>query len=260
MPDLPVIRLLNLDLHNVRRDELMHRLREGIVFTPNVDHLMRLQRDRAFYETYAQADYRLCDSRIVQGVSAFATGQQIVEQIAGSDFFPAFVQHIALYEPAMTVFLLGGSTPGVAQAARDRLDAAAGRRVVADAYAPPRGFEHDDAETARIVERICASGATVLAVGVGSPKQEHWIVRHRDSLPGVQLFFGVGATIDFIAGHQRRAPRWMTRAGLEWLFRLVQEPRRLFRRYLIEDLPFFWLVLRQRLGRYRDPFGMQSRR
>jgi UDP-N-acetyl-D-mannosaminuronic acid transferase (WecB/TagA/CpsF family) len=93
-----------------------------------------------------------------------------------------------------------------------------------------------------------------LAVGVGAPKQEIWIARHRHRMPRVTRFLAIGATIDFEAGTVKRAPKWMSRAGIEWLYRLMSEPRRLYRRYLIEGPPFFWLLLKQRLGLYRDPF------
>src|ERR1700690_3535542 len=97
------------------------------------------------------------------------------------------------------------------------------------------------------------SGATALVVGVGAPKQEIWIARHRNRMPAVKWFMAMGATIDFEAGTLKRAPRWMSQSGLEWLYRLSQEPRRLSRRYLIECPPFFWLLAKQYLGIYRDP-------
>ena len=94
----------------------------------------------------------------------------------------------------------------------------------------------------RAAQRVAESGAQLLLVALGSPKQELWIHRHRGEL-GPVVAVGVGASIDFVAGMVRRAPAWMSRAGLEWLFRLAQEPRRLFRRYLVEDvrfLPILW--------------------
>ena len=90
-----------------------------------------------------------------------------------------------------------------------------------------------------------------MAVALGAPKQERWILANRDQLPEVRVFFGIGATVDFEAGLVPRAPTWMSRNGLEWFWRLAREPRRLWKRYLVDDLPFFWLLLRQRLGLYK---------
>jgi exopolysaccharide biosynthesis WecB/TagA/CpsF family protein len=248
----PSIRLLNLELHDHGFDELLQGLQRGVVFTPNVDHLMQMQRDQGFWALYQQADYRLCDSRILWWASGWVGPRRLRDQIAGSAFFPAFCQARA---GQVQVFLLGGSTPDIAAEAMRRTNASSRVPVVVDAYAPPMGFESDPAATQDILARIRASGATVVAVGVGAPKQERWIMAHRAALPAVQLWFAVGKTIDFMAGSSRRAPAWMTQAGLEWAYRLLQEPRRLARRYLIEDLPFFGLLLRQKLGRYRNPWA-----
>jgi exopolysaccharide biosynthesis WecB/TagA/CpsF family protein len=246
---------LNLPIDNLRLTDFLHELKAGVVFTPNVDHLMKLQQDRAFYEAYLQADYRLCDSRILQGLSGWMTGEKIVEQLAGSDVFPAFCRHHRANSAEIRIFLLGGSTAEAANIAQHRLNEQAHAPQVVGVYSPPRGFETDAAENERICEKIRASGATVLAVGVGAPKQELWIMAQRDQLPEVKIFFAIGATIDFLAGHQQRAPRWMSRLGLEWAYRLLQDPQRLFRRYFIEGLPFFSLAWQQKKGHYRNPWA-----
>jgi N-acetylglucosaminyldiphosphoundecaprenol N-acetyl-beta-D-mannosaminyltransferase len=95
----------------------------------------------------------------------------------------------------------------------------------------------------------------VLLVGLGTPKENHFIVSNRPHLPHVRLFLPLGGTIDYQAGEVRRPPEWVTKAGLEWAYRLVQNPRQRARRYLLEDPPILWHLLRQRLGRYRDPFA-----
>jgi len=104
-------------------------------------------------------------------------------------------------------------------------------------------------EDQAVVERISASGARLLFVGLGCPKQEHWIIDHIGRIPAVM--FGVGAAFDFISGSKKRAPQWMSRSGLEWVFRFASEPRRLAWRYLKYNPRFVFLVFRQRLtGRY----------
>ena len=113
-------------------------------------------------------------------------------------------------------------------------------------------FVNDEAEIADVVRQINASRATVLIVGLGAPKQEIWMDRYRAAMPDVKVLMGVGATIDYEADAVVRAPRWMTRNGLEWLYRITTEPRRYWRRYL-RDVEFFWLVLLDGLGLYRPP-------
>ena len=126
--------------------------------------------------------------------------------------------------------------------------------IVVGGYSPPFGFEKSAEETQKIIEQIRASGANTLAVGVGAPKQEKWIEAHRAGMPEIKRFLAIGATIEFESGNLSRAPKWMTKFGLEWLYRLGQEPKRLTKRYLQEDMPIFILLLKQRFGSYRNPW------
>lgn len=93
-----------------------------------------------------------------------------------------------------------------------------------------------------------------MTIGVGAPKQEIWISKYRDQLPQVKIYLAIGAAIDFEAGAKQRSLKWMSDVGLEWLHRLVTEPRQLWKRYLVDDIPFVWLVLMQKLNAYRQPF------
>jgi len=242
------VNILGTEIDNLTASELLENLQMtgGVVVTPNVDHLIRLRKDPEFQQVYSKADYRICDSKIVQLASCFL-GQPIREKISGSDFFPAFYQYNTK-NPQVQIFLLG-ALPGVAEIAQAKINDKVGRKIVVAVYSPPFGFEEDPAECQKIIELIKQSGATVLAVGLGAPKQEKWLVKYRDQLPLIKIFLAIGATIDFEAGHLRRSPKWMSEIGLEWLFRLSLEPKRLWRRYLIEGLPFFWLVFKQRFSR-----------
>lgn len=239
------VRVLDVDLHDLSRAELLARLDTGVLVTPNVDFLMRAARDAGFRDLLSRADYRICDSQIVLAASRFL-GTPLREKVSGADLLAAFCHHHR-DNPQVRVFLLGAG-PGVAEAAARNINAREGRTIVVGAHAPSPAFDGKPDECRAIVERIAASHATVLAVGAGSPRQERWIMAHRDALPGVRLFMALGATLDFEAGRLRRAPAWMRRAGLEWAARLWHEPRRLWRRYLVDDMPFFWELLRQRLG------------
>jgi exopolysaccharide biosynthesis WecB/TagA/CpsF family protein len=120
-----------------------------------------------------------------------------------------------------------------------------GRLMVVDAYSPPFGFDSDLEECLAIVQRINRSGANVLAIGVGAPKQEKWVSRYRSQLTNVKIIFAVGATINFEAGILKRSPAFVSTLGAEWLYRLMIEPKRLWKRYLINDLPFIWLLFKQ---------------
>ncbi len=244
------VNILNVPIDNLTMKDLLEKLRYGgVVFTPNVDHLIKLQKDRDFKRVYQQADYRVCDSQLVMFASRFL-GSPLQEKISGSDLFPAFYRYYK-DDPSIKIFLLGG-LEGVAAKASRRINAKAGREIIIDSYSPPFGFEHDPVECRKIIDLINNSGANVLAVGVGAPKQEKWICQYRSQLTAIKTFFAIGATIDFEAGNVSRAPEWMSTAGLEWLYRLIKEPKRLWKRYLVEDLGFFILVLKQKLNNSRQ--------
>ena len=231
--------------------DLLPQLQRGIVVTPNVDHLIHLQHNSDFYTAYDHANFIVCDSQIIRFTSHFL-GHTICETITGVDLLAAFCAYHK-FNLEIRLFLLGAGK-GVAQIAMQHINAKTGREIVVGAYSPSFGFEKDDEECALIVNIINESAANVLVVGVGAPKQEIWIDKYKSAMPDVNLFMGMGAVIDFEAESIPRAPVLLRNIGMEWLFRLVQEPRRLWKRYLIDDIPFFYYVLLQRLGWYRNPF------
>lgn len=244
------VKILNIQISNISMQEMLANLEQGVVLTPNVDHLMKLQHDADFFHIYKSADYRVCDSQVLLYASRFL-GTPLQEKISGSDLFPAFYKFHADNKD-IKIFLLGG-LEGVPDKAAATINQKINREIVVGYYSPPFGFESDEQECLAIVERISRSGATVLAVAVGAPKQEKWIYRYKSHLPMVKIFMAIGATVDFEAGVIRRAPSWMSRLGVEWLYRLMNEPNRLWRRYFIDDLPFFYLLLKQRLSLYKNP-------
>lgn len=242
------VNILNISVDNLLKTEFLEKLKSGVVFTPNVDHLMKLQSDREFFKVYNSADYKLCDSQILVHASKFL-GTPIKEKLSGSDLFPAFYNYHKNNED-IKIFLLGADK-GVARKAQKKINRKVGRNIIVDSHSPSFGFEKNQKECIEIVEKIKRSKATVLAVGVGAPKQEKWIYKYKHQLPNIKIFLAIGATIDFEAGNIKRAPQWMSELGLEWLYRLLSEPKRLWKRYLIEDLPFFWLILKQKLNLYQ---------
>ena len=249
----PRSRMLNVWVDNLAMPELMATLDEGIVWTLNPDHLYHLQRNRDFYDAYRQADFITSDSKYVYWGLGWI-GRRIKEKVSGSDIVPAYCAYHA-NNPAVKVFLLGAA-PGIAQKALETINARVGSQVVIGAHSPSMKFVNDPAEIADTIRIINDSGATCLIVGLGAPKQEIWIVRHRHLMPKVKVYMGVGATIDYEAGAVKRAPRWMTRIGLEWVYRITTEPRRYWRRYL-RDMEYFWLLLLDGLGMYRSPMRHQ---
>ncbi|WP_045053986.1 WecB/TagA/CpsF family glycosyltransferase [Aliterella atlantica] len=244
------VNVLNISIDSLQLTDVLEQLTNGVVFTANVDHLVRLQTDKDFLRVYGSADYKLCDSKILYYASKFL-GTPIKEKISGSDLFPAFC-HYHKADSEVKIFLLGAGA-GVAKLAQEQINNKVGRNIIVGAHSPSYGFENNIQECDRIIEKINRSGATVLAVGVGSPKQEKWICKYKDKLPSIQIFFAIGATIDFEAGKVKRSPKWMSNAGLEWLYRMMLEPKRLWKRYLVDDLPFLWLIIQQKLNLYKAP-------
>ena len=247
------VKILNIGIHNLSQDELLNQLAQkgGVVFTPNVDHLMKMQNDREFYEIYRESDYRVCDGQILFWMLKLL-GKPVKEKISGSRFFPAFYKYHQ--DRQSTKIFLFGSPPGVAAKAQKDINRKVGRNIVIETYSPSFGFEKDQSECDYIIERINNSGANVLVVGLGAPKQEKWIIKHKKFLTNIKTILAVGAAIDFEAGHKSLAPKWISDAGLETFYRLLSEPRRLWRRYLLEHPPFFYFILQEKLNLYKNPF------
>ena len=209
--------------------------RGGSVFTPNVDHVVNVDANPSFREAYASASLSLADGQPLVWTSRLL-GAQLPEKISGSDLLLPLMERAAARR--WRVHLLGGG-PGVAEKAAEVLTRQLGVTIVG-CDAPMVSLEPDPAGDVALIERIRGTRPHLLLVALGAPKQELWLHRVGPRIrPAVGI--GVGAALDFVAG-ARRAPRWMSHAGLEWLFRLLQEPRRLGRRYLLDD-PKFLLIL-----------------
>ncbi len=144
------------------------------------------------------------------------------------------------------IFLLGAKERIVAKA-MEHINEKVGHQMVVGAHSPSFGFEKHEEECEKLVRIVNESGDNVLLVGVGAPKQEKWIMKYRDKIPGVKVFMALGATIDFEAGTLKRAPKIWQKIGMEWLYRCMKEPKRLFKRYLwmicsssITSVSSFW--------------------
>lgn len=242
-------RLLNAWVDALTIPEIIERLDEGMLFTLNPDHLYHLQRNPDFAAAYADAALVSSDSKYVYWALGLI-GRKIKCKTSGSDIVPAYWKHHAA-NPDVRIFLLG-ARPGVAQIALERINRLAGRGIVVGAHGPSFNFVNTPDEIGTVVKMINSAQATCVIVGLGAPKQEVWIHKHRHLMPGVKVYMGVGATIDYEAEAVQRAPGWMTRNGLEWLYRMITEPKRYWRRYA-RTMEFFWLVILDWLGLYRPP-------
>ena len=245
------IKILNTEIVAATQDELLRELQEGVVVTPNIDHLVKLQQDRELYELYRQTEWVICDSRLLYLFMKLLP-ESLPQAIPGSSFFSAFYRYHKDDEDCR-IFLLGGMGD-VAQRAMENINKKVGRQIVVGAYSPSFGFDEKPAENDEIVSMINASGANVVPVCVGCPKQEKWIYAHKEQIPHVKIWMGLGATIDFEAGNVKRAPRIWQQMYLEWFYRFCQEPKRLFKRYFVDDMKFFWYFGKQLIGVYRNPF------
>ena len=245
------IRILNVDVLAITQAELLEQLKKGVLITPNLDHLIKLQKDREFYECYQQAEWVVCDSRILYFLSKLLK-RSFPEAIPGSSFFTAFYEYHK-DDPDCKIFLLG-AREGIAKKAMERINERMGREIIVGAHSPSFGFEKNEEECEQLTRIVNESGANVVLVGVGAPKQEKWIMKWKDRMPGVDIWMALGATIDFEAGTLKRAPTFYRKIGMEWLYRFFKEPKRLFKRYFVDDMKFFWYYTKQLFKCYYNPF------
>jgi len=251
--DRPPVAILGVRFDNVTTAEALTTIETMIdsrqphyVVTANVDFLAQAQGDAELRRILANADLALCDGTPLVWASRLL-GNPLPERVAGADLTPLLLKVAA--EKQQRVYFLGGAPEALAEAVR-RLQREHPTLVMAGHYSPPfRPLAEADNE--EIVRRIREAQPDLVFVAFGCPKAEKWIAQHYRAA-GAPVMVGVGATIDFLAGRVKRAPRWMQRAGLEWVFRLIQEPRRLWRRYTRDVWVFSrglfaqWLFLARR--------------
>lgn len=213
------------------------------VVTPNAHHILLLQEDAHFREIYQNALLVVPDGVPIVWASKFL-GRPLPGRVNGTDLFQRLCEVAS--EKGLRVFLLGGR-PGAADSAAQVLQHKHPGLNIVGTYCPPYGFEEDTAELALVNTKIKAASPHILFVGLGAPKQEYWMYANYQEI-GVPISIGIGVSFELVSGMVTRAPVWMQKLGLEWFFRLVVEPRRLWKRYIIGNPHFLWLVLKQRLG------------
>jgi N-acetylglucosaminyldiphosphoundecaprenol N-acetyl-beta-D-mannosaminyltransferase len=228
----------------VRFDEALARIEAlvdaragGVVFTPNVDHVVVAEREPRLRTAYARCELALPDGQPLVWTSGLL-GLKLPEKVSGSDVLLPLLTLAARRK--WRVYLLGAA-PGVAGEAAQKLQKELGLTVCGtDA---PRVNLLPEADEDAVVQRVQAARPDLLMVFLGAPKAEVFLDRIRDRVaPAVGV--SLGASLDFYVGRVRRAPVWMQRTGTEWLYRLLQEPRRLAKRYLVDDVAFLAILAR----------------
>jgi len=228
--------------------DALHAGRGGWVVTANLDHMRRLMRDASYRQLCDGASLVVADGMPLIWASRVA-GRPLPERVPGSSMVRTLSQ--AASKAKRSLFLLGGDADTAKRSAALLAEQCPGL-TIAGTHCPPIGFEHDVEQMRQLRQRLIEANPDIVYVALGSPKQERLIADLRNDLP-VTWWMGVGISFSFLCGDVRRAPRWMQKAGLEWVHRLCQEPRRLAKRYLFQGMPFaFELFVRSIVLRFRS--------
>ena len=247
------MKFMNTEIDNLTMNEALERIdtlirekNSSYVVTPNVDHIVQLEKNQELRKIYANAALVLVDGKPLLWIAKLY-GTPIKEKISGSDLFPQLCGLAS--KKGYKMFFLGAAE-GVAERAAANLRRKNNGLAIVGTYSPPLGFETNEKEMKKIEETVKKAAPDILVVGLGCPKQERFMYCNSSRL-GVPVSLGLGASFDFEAGMKKRAPRWMSNCGLEWFYRFLQEPRRMFRRYFVDDVKILFLIWRYRRGKNR---------
>ncbi|MGG4407201.1 WecB/TagA/CpsF family glycosyltransferase [Niallia taxi] len=241
------VNLFNIDFDNFSFDDLSSYIKEAIynrepryIVTCNVDHIIKLTKEEEFLNVYNKADAVVADGVPVVWASKLLK-KPLKQKVSGSDIIPMLGKDFE--KNKFKLFFLGAAE-GVAEQAKKNLEIEFPGLEVVGCYSPSYGFEKNESENIEIIRMIKAANPDILFVGVGAPKQEVWINKYYKEY-NVPVSIGVGATFDFLAGNVKRAPIILQNIGLEWAWRLCQEPKRLWKRYLVDDSKFLLLLFKE---------------
>ncbi len=236
--------LLNTYVNNVDMDETVDMIegfiahkKKAYVVPVNVDVIMKIEQDRQLKKVVDDADLTLVDGKPLIWISNLYK-KPIKAKVSGSDLIPSLCK--LSMQKGYSLFIIGGKE-GVAEKAKINLEKRLPGIRINGTYAPPLGFEEDPDEIKKINDMISESHPDLLIACFGCPKQEKWIYENHQKY-NAYVSICAGATVDFLAGDIKRAPSWMSMYGLEWLYRFLQEPKRLFRRYFIDDIKILRLI------------------
>ena len=240
--------LLNTYVNNVDMEETVNAIEEMIasggshyIVPVNVDVIVRMEDDHYLRKIAAEADMVLVDGKPLIWIAAMHR-HPVKAKISGSDLVPRICEVSA--KKGYSIFIIGGAE-GIAARAKRNLESRLPSINIVGTYAPPMGFEKDAAELSHINHMISLAHPDIVIACFGCPKQEKWIYENYLKY-NAKVSICAGATVDFLAGNVRRAPKWMSDAGLEWLFRISQDPKRLFKRYFVDDMRILGLIHKYR--------------
>ena len=235
---------LNTYVNNITMDEalvnvekLISQKKKSYIVAVNVDVIMKIEEDKYLKKISDEADMTLVDGKPLIWISKLKK-KPIKEKISGSDLVPRLCELAAKKE--YTIFIIGGKG-GIANKAKQELEKKYKNIKIVGTSSPPFGFEKDEKELENINKMISDCQPDLLFACLGCPKQEKWIYENIDKYDA-KVSICAGATVDFLAGNVKRAPKWMSDNGLEWFYRFLQEPKRLFKRYFIDDIKIIKLI------------------
>jgi N-acetylglucosaminyldiphosphoundecaprenol N-acetyl-beta-D-mannosaminyltransferase len=238
--------LLNTYVNNLSMAETIKGIesfieekKKSYIVAINVDVVMQIENDPYLKEIVDSADMVLVDGKPLVWIAKMHKNP-VTEKISGSDLVPELCSVAA--KKGYKIFILGGKD-GIAEQAKERLEKQLPGIKIVGTYAPPFGFEKDEVEIEKINSMITEAQPDMLIACFGCPKQEKWIYENYKKYDAT-VSICAGATVDFLAGNVKRAPKWMSNNGLEWLYRFLQEPKRLFKRYFFDDIKIVKLIIK----------------
>lgn len=229
---------LTADEAKIVVDSLIQDRRNHYVVTPNSDIVVKMQEDLELKKICDSADLILTDGQILVKISHWLKNP-IKERVCMTDFIWDICD--LAEEKGYKLFLLGGKEETLRKAT-ENIQKKYPKLCIAGSYSPPFGFETNDILLSKVNKKIRESRADILIVFLGCPKQEKFIYTNKD-IYQVPISITMGGCVDFVAGSVKRAPKWMQKAGFEWFYRFLQEPRRLFKRYFLDDIKIFKIAL-----------------
>ena len=240
--------LLNTYINNVTMDETLNEIsrlvdvkQKSYVVAINVDVVMKIEKDEYLKKITDEADLTLVDGKPLVWIAKWHK-HPVKAKISGSDLVPELCK--VAHEKGYSIFIVGGKE-GIAEQAKQNIERNLPGIKIVGTYAPPLGFEKDSDELNNINSMISEVHPDIVIACFGCPKQEKWIYENYHSYDAY-VSVCAGATVDFLAGNVNRAPKWMADHGLEWLYRFTQEPKRLFKRYFVDDIKIIGLIWKYR--------------
>ncbi len=251
---MPRIHLMNIMIDNLSMQEAIYfialtidKKEKILVVTPNVDHIVKLEENTRFQDAYKNAGLVLVDGTPIMWIAKWY-GTPLKEKITG----PRLTEKVfeLASQKGFSVFILGAAD-GVAETAAHKMRKKYKGCNIVGTYSPQYGFEKDEQETNKIIQMINECKPDLLVAGMGSPKTEIFLNEHIQEFD-IRVALSVGAAIDFMAGNIGRCPEWINRVGLEWLYRFAKEPKRMFKRYFIDDVKILNIALKYKSRRYEN--------